>query len=83
MLSLIHIFYWNLVNSFIPDYYADYLPELEPKKTEAIKKIAEDIYLLYKDMGPSQSCSMDYNFICRSDEGSNYYSGTTGNARCV
>ena len=23
---------------------------------------------------------MDYNFICRSDEGSNYYSGTTGNA---
>lgn len=55
------VFYWNLVNSFIPDYYADYLPELEPKKTEAIKKIAEDIYLLYKDMGPSQSCSMSYN----------------------
>lgn len=74
------VFYWNLVNSFIPDYYADYLPESEPKKTEAIKKIAEDIYFLYKDMGPSQSCSMDYNFICRSDEGSNYYSGTTGNA---
>lgn len=74
------VFYWNLVNSFIPDYYADYLPESEPKKTEAIKKIAEDIYLLYQDMGPSQSCSMDYNFICRSDEGSNYYSGTTGNA---
>lgn len=73
------VFYWNLVNSFIPDYYADYLPESEPKKTEAIKKIAEDIYLLYQDMGPSQSCSMDYNFICRSDEGSNYYSGTTGN----
>lgn len=74
------VFYWNLVNSFIPDYYADYLPESEPKKTEAIKKIAEDIYLLYQDIGPSQSCSMDYNFICRSDEGSNYYSGTTGNA---
>ena len=74
------VFYWNLVNSFIPDYYADYLPESEPKKTEAIKKIAENIYLLYQDMGPSQSCSMDYNFICRSDEGSNYYSGTTGNA---
>lgn len=74
------VFYWNLVNSFIPDYYADYLPESEPKKTEAIKKIAEDIYLLYQDMGPSQSCSIDYNFICRSDEGSNYYSGTTGNA---
>jgi len=74
------VFYWNLINSFIPDYYADYLPESEPKKTEAIKKIAEDIYLLYQDMGPSQSCSMDYNFICRSDEGSNYYSGTTGNA---
>ncbi len=74
------VFYWNLVNSFIPDYYADYLPESEHKKTEAIKKIAEDIYLLYQDMGPSQSCSMDYNFICRSDEGSNYYSGTTGNA---
>lgn len=74
------VFYWNLVNSFIPDYYADYLPESEPAKTEAAKKIAEDIYLLYQDMGPSQSCSMSYNFICRSDEGSNYYSGTTGNA---
>ena len=74
------VFYWNLVNSFIPDYYADYLPESEPAKTEAAKKIAEDIYLLYQDIGPSQSCSMDYNFICRSDEGSNYYSGTTGNA---
>lgn len=74
------VFYWNLVNSFIPDYYADYLPESEPAKTKAAKKIAEDIYLLYQDIGPSQSCSMDYNFICRSDEGSNYYSGTTGNA---
>lgn len=76
------VFYWNLVNSFIPDYYDEYLPSDDgtDKRLTAIKKIAEDIYLLYQDMGPSQSCSMDYNFICRSDEGSNYYSGTTGNA---
>ena len=55
------VFYWNLVNSFIPDYYADYLPESEPARTEKAKKIAEDIYLLYQDMGHSQSCSMSYN----------------------
>lgn len=74
------VYYWNLVNSFIPNYYEEYLPEAEPKRTEKIKKIADDIYLLYKDIGPGQTC---YKYdvqeiICRSDEGSDFYTGDNG-----
>ncbi len=54
------VFYWNLVNSFIPVYYNEYLPSSGEKRTEAIKKIAEDIYLLYNESGPSQTCSVSY-----------------------
>lgn len=55
------VFYWNLVNSFIPDYYDEYLPgKDDPTYLEKIKKIAEDIYLLYKDIGPSQTCAVSY-----------------------
>ena len=51
------VFYWNLVNSFIPSYYEDYLPESEPKRTEIIKQIADEIYSLYDSFGPSQTCA--------------------------
>lgn len=56
------VFYWNLVNSFIPEYYSDYLPseENELERTEKIKKMAEEIYLLYKDYGPNQTCAVSY-----------------------
>lgn len=54
------VFYWNLVNSFIPDYYKDDLPKDEPARTEKIKEIAEEIYLLYEELGPSQSCGTYY-----------------------
>ena len=37
------VYYWNLVNSFIPDYYSEYLPsENDPKREAAIKRIADD-----------------------------------------
>lgn len=55
------VYYWNLVNSFIPSYYADYLPNDESEKLEAIKKIADEIYLLYDQIGPSQTCAVAYS----------------------
>lgn len=54
------VFYWNLVNSFIPSYYKDYISSTEPQRTIDIKKIADDIYLLYKQLGPSQTCAVSY-----------------------
>ena len=51
------VYYWNLVNSFIPNYYEEFLPSEEGEQRDnAIKKIAEDIYLLYKDLGPDIKC---------------------------
>lgn len=54
------VFYWNLVNSFVPSYYKEYISDNEPQRTEDIKKIAEQIYLLYADSGPGQTCSVSY-----------------------
>lgn len=55
------VFYWNLINSFIPDYYSEYLPdEGDPTRLEKIKEIADDIYLYYKDIGPSQTCAISF-----------------------
>lgn len=65
------VFYWNLVNSFIPEYYKEYLPdENDEDYDKTVKQIAEDIYLLYKSMGPSMSCSsgitsyIGYSTLC-------------------
>lgn len=57
------VFYWNLVNSFISDYYDDYLPskDKEAERVEAIKKIADEIYLLYDEIGPNQTCAVVYS----------------------
>lgn len=54
------VYYWNLVNSFIPDYYNEYLPEDEPERTKKINEIAEQIYSLYDTYGPSQTCATSY-----------------------
>ena len=51
------VFYWNLVNSFIPDYYEKMLPSKEAEKDKRIKQIASEIYLLYKYVGNGQNCS--------------------------
>ena len=72
------VYYWNLVNSFIPNYYDEFLPSEEGEKRDnAIKKIAEDIYLLYKDLGPGEACPISTPYICRSDDGSEYFNAYT------
>lgn len=54
------VYYWNLVNSFIPAYYKEYLPSDEEEKQKRILEIADEIYLLYAEIGPSQSCGANY-----------------------
>ena len=61
-----NVYYWNLIDQFIDDYYADYLDEwdtetlgfipIDNPRYEKIKNIASDIYLLYNEMGPSRMC---------------------------
>lgn len=69
------IYYWNLVDDFIPDYYDDYLPSEEPARTEAILDLADQIFLVYRQMGNGQTCAIKQSYICRSDEGSSFYGG--------
>lgn len=85
-----NVYYWNLIDNFIEEYYADYLPHThgdedvveleegwistESEAYQKIKNIAEDIYLLYNEMGPNQTCESS-QYICRSDEGADYYGG--------
>jgi|GEM_PF-2498120 fibronectin type III domain len=60
------VYYWNLMDSFIGDYYADYLPsgsgapQEGTDRYEKIKGMIEDIYLLYNEMGPSRNCDFSY-----------------------
>ena len=56
------VYYWNLVNQFIPDFYEEYLPDDKESEeyAEAVKDIAEQVYLLYTDLGPGESCEEDY-----------------------
>lgn len=51
------VYYWNLVNSFISEYYDEYLPDDQEKREDKIKEIADDIYLLYDEIGPSKTCA--------------------------
>ena len=52
------VFWWNIYESFVGDYYADFLPPEEVddkdapvgKYAEAIEKIVKDVYLTYKDI---------------------------------
>lgn len=75
-----NVYYWNLMDSFIADYYEDYLPKISgpveegSEAYEKIKNIISDIYLLYHEMGPNQTCEST-SYICRDDEGSDYYGG--------
>lgn len=61
-----NVYYWNLMDSFIGDYYADYLPsgsgapQEGTERYEKIKEIIENIYLLYNEMGPSRNCDFAY-----------------------
>ncbi len=78
-----NIYYWNLVDSFVTEYYSNYLPkgndkqpELNTERYQKIKSIVDDIYVLYNETGPNQSCK-GKKYICRIDEGSGYYGGGT------
>lgn len=51
------VYYWNLVNSFIPEYYDKYLPDSGVERDNKIIEIADNIYSLYDQLGPSQTCS--------------------------
>lgn len=63
-----NVFYWNLVNQFIPDYYSDLLDSLtESERNKKIIEIADNIYLLYKTTGPSMKCDMDCYSVAASD----------------
>lgn len=55
------VYYWNLINYFIPTYYEEYLPSKDdPNYENTVIKIADDIYLLYEQYGPSQTCASSY-----------------------
>ena len=69
------VYYWNLVNSFIPNYYDEYLPSDGEEREEAIMRIADDIYLAYEDLGPGTACIPPQDILCRDDEGADYYTG--------
>lgn len=77
------VYFWNLMDSFIADYYKKYLPktsgplEVGSEKYNKIKNIVDDIYLLWNEMGPSQMCEAN-SYICRDDEGADYYNGGEG-----
>lgn len=55
------VYYWNIVNSFIEDYYSDELSDDPVRRKEQIISIADDIYSLYGEFGPSQTCSVSYS----------------------
>lgn len=66
------VYYWNLMDSFIGDYYAEYLPtgsnppQEGTERYEKINEMIENIYLLYHEMGPGQYC--DYSGNVCADE---------------
>lgn len=62
------VFYYNLINSFIPSYYSEYLEGLtEEEKNKKIVDIADEIYLLYDFLGPDQTCGMQCSNISLGD----------------
>lgn len=62
------IYFWNLLDSFVEDYYDDYLikgPDYaEPgsKRYQDAADIIDKIYSLYDTMGPSRDCSELYSY---------------------
>ena len=51
------VYYWNLINSFIEEYYSEYVSD-----EETIIRIADDIYKLYRDLGPNNTCTIKNNY---------------------
>ena len=81
------VFYWNLYNSFIPEYYSDYLPdendeEKAAERDQLIHEMADSVYLLYKTMGPSHDCSKYVNPDEDEDGENGRKKGWTDSALC-
>lgn len=72
-----NVYYWNLMDSFIVEYYADYLPpkgdneviSTSDPRYQKIKNIIEDIYLLYNEMGESHVCETVFEKLCDYEVG--------------
>lgn len=62
------VYYWNLLDSFVEDYYGEYLDkgsgyaEEGSSRFEKASKLVDKIYDLYTLMGPSRDCSEMYAF---------------------
>lgn len=53
------VYYFNLINTFVPEYYKDILPDKSHETyQEKVLEIVEDIYMLYKEAGTNQSCNI-------------------------
>ena len=71
-----NVFYWNIVDNFISDYYDEYLPQGEDlegyptgARLVAVERIADEIYTLWNELGPSQTCKsscvdLSYSSLC-------------------
>ncbi|MDE5587318.1 MAG: M15 family metallopeptidase, partial [Bacilli bacterium] len=62
------VYFWNLLDSFVEDYYSEYLDkatgyaEVGSERYEAAAKLIDNIYDLYTIMGPSRDCSELYAY---------------------
>lgn len=67
------VYYWNLLDSFVEDYYSEYLTkevgyaEEGTKRFEAANKLIDNIYDLYTIMGPSRDCTELYSYQTASN----------------
>lgn len=76
-----HVYFYNLLDTFVEDYYKDYLNSAEgfaefgSDRYNKAKDLIDRIYDYYTMLGPSQSCKKPSSYICRSDEGNSYFGG--------
>ena len=76
------VYFYNLLDSFVEDYYSEFLTkesgyaEEGTQRYEDAKDLIDDIYSLYDMMGPNQTCTTTGQYICRSDGGSENFSGS-------
>lgn len=78
-----HIYFYNLLETFVEDYYSDYLTKKDgvaEEGTERYKQaeqLIDRIYDYYTLLGPNRNCTRPSEYICRDDEGGDYYGGGT------
>lgn len=76
-----HIYFYNLLDSFVEEYYTDYLntgdvlSEVGSDRYTKATALIDRIYDYYTLLGENRNCSQSSEYICRDDEGSDYYGG--------